>query len=52
MSDAPRKQLRLSLPPDFAAIFHAAKQEAEKASGVALSDTQFALALIRKGLSV
>jgi len=47
-----RKQLRLSLLPDFAAVFDAAKKEAEKASGITFSDTQFALALIRKGLNV
>jgi hypothetical protein len=52
MSDTPRKQLRLSFPLDLTNAFDEAKQNAEKASGVPLNDTQFALALIRKGLSV
>jgi hypothetical protein len=47
-----RKQLRISLPPTLLALFDAAKRDAEKASGVNLTDTQFALAMIRKGLHV
>jgi hypothetical protein len=46
-----RKQIRLSFPPDLASVFDKAKSEAQTASGVTLSDTQFALGLIRRALS-
>jgi hypothetical protein len=50
MSDTPRKQLRLSLAPDMAQQFSAAKAAAEKAAGIVITDAQYALNLIRRGL--
>ena len=50
MSDMPRKQIRLSLAPDKAQQFSAAKAAAEQASGVTITDAHYALNLIRRGL--
>lgn len=50
MSDPQRKQIRLSLPPDAATQFDSAKRAAEQASGIVLSDAQFAQALLTRSL--
>lgn len=46
MSDAPRKQVRLSFPPHIARAIDEGKAAAEKASGVKLTDAQYLLSLL------
>lgn len=52
MSETQRVQMRVTLPSDLTTAFRQAKREAEQVSGVNITDPQFALALIRKALSV
>lgn len=52
MYEPRRTQMRVTLPSDLTPAFRQAKTEAEQASGVSITDPQFALALIRKALSV
>lgn len=47
MSDLPRKQTRLSLPPDLARDFEDCKRRAEEAAGVTFTDAQYLLALVK-----
>jgi hypothetical protein len=43
-----RKYIRIALTPEDEAAFQAAKAAAEAATGVSMSDSQYALGLIRK----
>lgn len=45
-----RKYIRLALTEEDIAFFKSAKQEAEIATGVAMSDSMFALSVIRQAL--
>lgn len=45
-----RKHIRIALTPDDEAAFQAAKEAVEAATGIAMSDSMFALSLIRHAI--
>ena len=47
---SPRKYIRIALTQGDEAAFQAAKDKAEKATGVAMSDSMFALSVIRQSI--
>ena len=47
---ASRKYIRIALTQDDEAAFQAAKGKAETATGVAMSDSMFALSVIRQAI--
>jgi len=46
--NSPRKYIRLALNEEDKKAFEAAKEEAENATGIAMSDSMFALGVIRQ----
>ena len=47
---SPRKYIRIALTPDDEAALQSAKSKAEDQTGIAMSDSMFALSLIRHAL--
>ena len=46
-----RKYIRIALTPDDEVVFQQAKKETEVATGIAMSDSMYALSVIRQSLA-
>lgn len=47
----PRKHIRIAMNPDDIKNLERAKKAAEEATGIAMSDSMFALSVIRKAIA-
>ena len=47
---SPRKYIRIGLSQDDEAALQAAKEKAEKATGIAMSDSMFCLSVLRQAI--